>query len=118
VNIVGDCESITICSSGIKTFLEIILGNLDLFRCKLVIVISIEVERGHNIAQSRHVGLTSSRFARGVWWAHISRVFADDVADGHFVLDHLVDTLLVGDLIEVLVGPSVTGNLVAVGMHL
>jgi hypothetical protein len=118
MDVVGNCESVAACTRSINTILEVVLGSLDLLLCELVVVISVEIERGHNIAERGHVSLTSSCFACRVWWAHVGGVFADDVSDGHFVLDHLVDTLLVCDLVEVLVRPCVTGDLVALGVHL
>jgi hypothetical protein len=53
-----------------------------------------------------------------VRWAHVGGVFADDVANRHLVLDHLVVGLLLGDGTKVLVGPGVRSDLVAVVVHL
>jgi hypothetical protein len=95
-------EPVTTCTSGINAVLEVVLGNLDLLVGELVVVIGVEVERGNDVSQS----------------SHVSGVFADDVSNGHFVFDHLVDTLLVRDLVKVLVRPGVTSDLMSVGVHI
>jgi hypothetical protein len=53
-----------------------------------------------------------------VRWAHVGRVFADDVANRHLVLDHLVVDLFLGDETKILMGPGVRSDLVAVVVHL
>lgn len=55
--------------------------------------------------------------AGGIRRAHIGREFSNDVADGHFILDHLIVTLLLGYLVQILVRPCVTGDLMAFGDH-
>jgi hypothetical protein len=111
-------EPVTTCTSGINAVLEVVLGNLDLLVGELVVVIGVEVERGNDVSQSSHVSLASRRIAGGVRWAHVGGIFADDVSNGHFVFDHLVDTLLVRDLVKVLVRPGVTSDLMSVGVHI
>jgi hypothetical protein len=118
MNVVGDSEPITASTSGINAILEVVLGNLDLLGGLLIIIVGIQVERSDDVAQSLHISHASLGDTCRVWGSHIGGVFADDVTDGHFVLDHLVDTLLVSDLIEILVGPGVAGNLMTVGIHL
>jgi hypothetical protein len=118
VDIVGDGKGVAVGSGEINSILKVVLGSLDLFLGKLVVVISIKVERGDDITESLQVSLASRSVASGVRRTHVGGVFSDDVAKRHFVLDHLVEALLGGDLIEVLVGPSVTGDLMTVGVHL
>lgn len=95
---------------------EVVLRDLDPLASELVVIIGIQVEVGDDIAELLHDVLTDfvTRRVRG---AHVGRVFANDVADGHLVLDHLVVHLSLGDGGEILVRPSVRGNLVTVGDH-
>jgi hypothetical protein len=118
VDIVGDGKGVAVGSGEINSILKVVLGSLDLFLGKLVVVISVKVERGDDITESLQVSLASRSIASGVRRTHVCGVFSDDVAKRHFVLDHLVEALLGGNLIEVLVGPSVTGDLMTVGVHL
>lgn len=113
VDIMSDAKVLAL----IDTSLEIVLCGLDLLLSELVIVICIQVEGCYNISQGFEISLALSR-ARRVRWAHVSRVFADNVADSHLVLDHLIVTLLLSDCSEILVTPRVTGNLVTVVVHL
>lgn len=55
--------------------------------------------------------------ARRIRGTHICWVLANDVADGHFVLHHLVITLRISDHGQVLVRPGVAGHLMAIGYH-
>lgn len=82
------------------------------------LTISVQIEIGHNVSKISHIiRATGCGRASGVGRPHIGREFANDVADGHLVLDHLVNTLLLGDLVEILVRPCVTSDLVAFGDH-
>jgi hypothetical protein len=49
--------------------------------------------------------------------SHVRRVFSDDVANGHFVLDHLVVPLSISDVRQILVRPCVASNLMALCYH-
>jgi hypothetical protein len=118
VNVVGDSEPLVVGASGIKTVLEVVFGNLDLLRGLLVVVVGVQIKRSDDVAESCHVSHASFGDTCGVWGTHVCGVFAEDVTDGHFVLDHLVDTLLVSDLIKILVGPGMAGDLMTVGIHL
>lgn len=95
---------------------EVVLSDLDLLRSKLVVVIGVQVEVRDDITQVLQDVLADS-IARRVGRAHVGGVFADDVADSHLVLDHLVINLSLGDLRKILVGPSVGSNLVTLGYH-
>jgi hypothetical protein len=65
-----------------------------------------------------HILLATGRGGAGrVGRAHISREFANNVADGHLVLDHLVFALSSSDRAQILVGPCVAGNLMSFGDH-
>lgn len=103
--------------TGINALLEVVLGDLDLLGSQLVVVIGIEVEVRHDVTEIGHDFLAASS-ARRVRWAHVGRVFADDVANSHLVLDHLVVSLLLGDFAEILVGPCVRGDLMAIVVHI
>ena len=121
VDVVADDESVTVvwvsAVAGVDAVLEVVLGDLDLLRSQVVVVVGVEIEVGNDVAKIRHDFLALSIAGR-VRWAHVGRVFADDVTDGHFVLDHLVVNLLLGDEAKVLVGPSVRSDLMAVVVHL
>jgi hypothetical protein len=117
VDIVGNCKPVSVGSSAVNTSLEVVLGSLDLLRSELVVVVGVQIEGGDDVAECLQVSLASCCVASRVRGTHIGGVFADDVADGHLVLDHLIETLLLGDFIEVLVRPSMAGNLMALGVH-
>lgn len=95
---------------------EVVLSNLDLFASELVVVIGVQVEVRNNIAE-RLQDILANSVARRVGRTHVGGVFADDVADSHLVLDHLVVDLSLGDGGKILVGPSVGCDLVALGDH-
>lgn len=95
---------------------EVVLSNLNLLAGELVVVIGIQVEVRDNVSELSEDVLADG-VARRVRRAHVCRVFANDVADGHLVLDHLVVDLSLGDLGKILVRPSVGSNLVTVGDH-
>jgi len=105
------------CLGSIDTALEVVFGILDLLLGELVVVIGIQVEGCDNIAESLQICLTRGSVTGRVRWAHVSRVLAENVTNSHLVLHHLVVTLLLCDFVEVLVRPSVTGNLVALRIH-
>lgn len=70
------------------------------------------------VAQGLQVVLTSGLGrARRVRGAHVGGEEAEDVPQGHFVLDHLVLALGRRDGAQVLVTPGMAGNLVALGVH-
>lgn len=97
MDVVGDGERVSVETGGVDALLEVVLGDLDLLLGKLVVVIGVEIERGNNVSKSLHIFLALCTLACRVRRAHIGRVFADDVADSHFVPDHLVNPLLMGD---------------------
>jgi hypothetical protein len=121
VDVVADDKPVTVVGlsfvAGVNTLLEVVLGDLDLLRGQLVVVIGIEVEVGNDVTKISHDFLACLG-ARRVRRAHVGRVLADDIADSHLVLDHLVVNLFPGDCTEVLVGPCVRGDLVTVVVHL
>jgi hypothetical protein len=118
VDIVGDGKSIAVRASEINSFLEVVLGSLNLLLSELVVIIGVKVEGGDDVAEGLQVSLASRSIASRVRRTHVSGVFSDNVAERHLVLDHLVEALLGSDLIEVLVRPSVTGDLMTVCIHL
>jgi len=68
------------------------------------------------VAESSHVGLALTG-AAGVRRAHVGRDLADDVAESHLELPHLVLAVNPGDCTQVLVSPGVGRDLVARGVH-
>lgn len=96
---------------------EVVLGDLDLFSGKLVVVVGVEIERSNNIAEGLQVGLAIRTLACRIRWTHVGWVFTNNVADSHFVLGHLIITLLLSDCIKILMTPSVTSNLMAICLH-
>lgn len=103
-------------TSSIDAILKVVLSCLNLLFGELVVVISIQVEVGDNITEIGENSLTRV-VARRVWGSHVGRISADDVTDRHFVLHHLVVTLLLCNDGEILMGPSVTRNLMTLVVH-
>lgn len=69
---------------------EVILCVLDLRRLKLVIVVGVDVEVHDVVPQIGHrLRAAGCSGAAAVRRPHVGREVPDDVADGHFVLDHL-----------------------------
>lgn len=101
---------------AVNSIAEVVLSGLDLDGSELVVVIGIQVEVGDDVAKPLE-NILADAVARRVRRTHVGRVFADDVADSHLVLDHLVVDLSLGDLGEILVGPSVRSDLVTLGDH-
>lgn len=117
MDVVGDGEAVArlgAAGGGIKDALEVVLGDLDVGQ--LVVVVGVEVEVGHDVTEIPHDGLAGVVAGR-VGRAHVGRVLSDNVADGHFVLDHLVIALGIGDNAEILVRPGVGGDLVTLCNH-
>lgn len=95
---------------------EVVLSDLDPLTSELVVVIGVKIEVRNDISESLQDVLANS-VARRVGRAHVGRVFANDVANGHLILDHLVVDLSLSDCGKILVGPGVGSDLVAVGDH-
>lgn len=53
----------------------------------------------------------------GVWRAHVGRILTNDVRYCSFVLDHLLDTHVMTDGAQAIMGPRVRGDLVAFSNH-
>jgi hypothetical protein len=104
--------------AGIDSVGVVVLCVLDQLRSNIVIIISVQIEIGDDISKVSHI-ISATRCGRasGIGRTHVGGEFANDVADGHLVLHHLVVTLLLGDLVEILVRPCVTGNLVTLSDH-
>jgi hypothetical protein len=117
VNVVGNGELALGGRVGaVDSSAEVVFGGLDLDGSELVVVISVQVEVGDDVAKLLENAL-AGRVARRVRRTHVSRVFADDVADSHLVLDHLVVDLSLGDSREILVRPRVRSDLVTLSNH-
>lgn len=139
VDVVGDGKLVTVSTHDLRVIalvnaiLEVVLRVLDELRGQVQVVYSllamqksilnvkptsgVQIEVGDNITklgQNVLAGVSAGR----VRWAHVSWVFAENVSNGHLVLDHLVIDLLLSNGAEVLVRPGVTGDLVALVVHL
>jgi hypothetical protein len=57
VDVVGDGQSVSFGAGRVDALLEIVLGNLDFLHAELIVVISIEVEGSHDIAEGLQVVL-------------------------------------------------------------
>jgi hypothetical protein len=117
VNVMSNSEPFTVGTSSFDARLEDVLGLLNLLWGEIVVVISVEVERRNDVSELLHVVHAGLCDACRVRRAHVGGVFANDVADSHLVSDHLIVALLARDLVEVLVRPGVTGDLVAARIH-
>lgn len=79
---------------------------------------SVKVEVDSVVSKSLHVRPASGLFGTvGVWWSHIGWPHANDVVECHFILDHLGDTEVMGNVGERVVRPSVRSDLVTFGDH-
>jgi hypothetical protein len=138
VNVVLDGQEL-VCGNvvGLEVLVEVVLGVLDLVRAVVVIVyplvshraatleplcqrtISVDIKVSDNVSQILHILPAAGSFvARRIRRTHVGGELLDNVADGHLVMDHLVDALLLGDGGEVLVRPRMAGDLVTSGIHL
>src|SRR5690349_501176 len=86
------------------------------FGTKYVHTISVQIEVGNDISKLGHNALAGS-LTRRVWWTHVSRILSENVADGHLILDHLIIDLGLGDLAQILMRPSVAGDLMTLRIH-
>lgn len=114
MDIVGNDNATTLLAGSVHLTLEDVLGDLNVVL--MSIVRSLQVVLCNNVAKLSHDGRASTR-ARCVRWAHICWVFLQNVADGHLSLNHLVKLLCNRDLIQIRVGPCVTGHLMALVVH-
>ena len=70
------------------------------------------------VAQVPQIRLAARlRRAAGVRRAHVGWEEAEDVAQSHLVLPHLVPAVQGGDSAQVQMGPCVAGNLMTIGVH-
>jgi hypothetical protein len=104
------------CAVGSDVALEPVLGALDLGWAVLVVIVGIDIEIGDVVTKISHVGLALAG-AAGVWRAHVGGDLANDIAESHFVLPHLVLAVEGGDDAQVQVRPGVGSDLVAFGVH-
>lgn len=123
---VEGCELVDVVGNGklaiggwvgtIDSVAEVVLRGLNLDRSELVVVIGIQVEVRNDVAKLLENAWAATDAGR-VRGTHVSGVFANDVADSHLVLDHLVVDLGLGNGREILVRPSVRSDLVTLGDH-
>jgi hypothetical protein len=117
VDVVGDGQSVSVVASRVNSSLKVVLGTLDLLLGEQIVVVGVEIEGCDDVAEGLQVLLAGCRAACGVWRTHVGRVFSDDIADSHLVLDHLVDTLFMRNKVEILMRPGMTGDLVTLCVH-
>lgn len=121
VNVVTDAQPLRV--GGRSTVfgdvaLEVVLGVLDLVDIVLVVVVGVNIEVSDVVAEVSHVLLaTRLSCAAGVRRAHVGGNLADDVAEGHLVLDHLVLAIRGRDSAHIQVSPGVGSDVVALGIH-
>ena len=77
------------CAIGSDVALEPVLGLLDFGRAVLVVIVCVHVEICDVVTKISHVRLALAGAAR-VRWAHVGGNLANDVAESHLVLPHLV----------------------------
>lgn len=98
--------------------IENILGSLDQVGAVILVIVRIDIIENDVIAKFTELLSTFRiRGAAGVRWPHVAREVTKNISYGGFVLLHLLTALRGGDLAEILVRPSVTGNLVTTRMH-
>lgn len=97
---------------------EDVLARLDLGRRVIEIILGVDVEVDDVVAELGDI-VQAPRVARArrVGRAEVLGEPAEDVAEGHLVVDELLRADLVRRGGEVLVGPRVRGELVAGGVH-
>jgi hypothetical protein len=79
-------------------------------------VLSIKVVVCYNIAKILHDGLAGI-VAFGIRRTHVCWVFSKDIADSHFSLHHFVVSLVICDVVQVRMAPSVTSDLMTLSIH-
>jgi hypothetical protein len=95
---------------------EPILGVLDQVGAVLVVIVGVNVEVDDVVTEVSHVSLALTS-AAGVRWAHVGGDLANNVAESHLVLPHLLLAVNLGNGTEVQVGPGVGSKLVTLGVH-
>jgi hypothetical protein len=120
VDIVLDVEPLGTSGSSGATLgdvaVEPVLGVLDLGGRVLVVVIGVNVKVDDVVSERCHIGLALTS-AAGVRWAHVGGDLANDVAESHLVLPHLLLAVDRRDSAQVQVSPGVGSKLVALGIH-
>jgi hypothetical protein len=98
--------------------LEPVLRVLDLIRSILVVVVSVHIKVNYMVAKVSQ-GLFAARLLRaaGIGGTHVGREITENVAQSHFILDHLGFSVISRDGAQVQMGPGVTGNLMTFGGH-
>jgi hypothetical protein len=68
------------------------------------------------IAQRSH-GILTVSVATGIRWSHMCREESKYIAEGRFVVVHLIESLLCGDRAEIFMTPSMASYLVSLCIH-
>ena len=102
---------------AVEPFVEEFLAGLDLVGGVVGIVLGVQVPGDDVVAQLRDE-VQAARVARAgaAGRAQVGREEAEDVAQGHLVVDDLRVAAVVAGGREVFVGPGVRGDLVALGV--
>lgn len=95
-----------------------ILGSLDQVRTIILVVICVNIIENNVVAKfTQMLSTFCVGGATGIGWPHVARELTKDVAYRSFILLHLFSALGGSDLAQILMRPSVAGNLVATRMH-
>ena len=95
---------------------EYVLGLLDILGIVVEVILCVQVKIGDVVAHFYQVVRTGS-VTGGVRRAHICRNDTKNIAEGHFVVVHLIVEFRGGKTAKILVRPSVASNLVTRIVH-
>lgn len=95
---------------------EPVLGALDLVGRILVVIVGVNIEVDDMVPEGSHISLTLAS-AAGVGWAHVSGDLANNVAESHLVLPHLLLAVQGRDGTQVQMSPGVGRELMTLSIH-
>jgi hypothetical protein len=117
MNIVGNGQEVYVRRVGRgKSTVNYILALLDERRIVMEIILSIKIKIDNVVSQLCHNGVAITVALRKRR-THIGRNLPNDVAKRHLVLDHLGLNTRDGERRQILVRPSVRGDLMTIGDH-
>jgi len=120
VDIVGNSQPVVVGGGGATSgdvAIEPVLRVLDLGRSGLVVIISVDVEVGDVVAQIGHVLLAAGcSTAAGKRGTHVGGEEAQNIAESHLILDHLLLALSGGNGGKIQVSPGMGSNLMSLGV--
>jgi hypothetical protein len=120
VDVVLNVEPLSTVGSSRATLGDVtqkpVLRALDLVGRVLVVVVGVDIEVDDVVTERSHIGLALTS-AAGVRRAHVGGDLANNVAESHLVLPHLLLAVDGRDSAEVQMGPCVGRELMALGVH-